>query len=114
MPTNQPAKNETPSDVLKDVNDKNAPDITAERMAELEAMVAELQAKNRTQEEAAAKVAAVNAMHEPELIAPKNKTEPDPTYIAYRHYYVEDGVQKTKDYRMLTEDFPAVCAERGW
>lgn len=85
-----------------------------DELAELRAMVAELQAKNKAQEDAAAKTAAVNAMHEPELIEPKDQKEPEPTYIAYRHYFVEDGVQKTKDYRMKTEDFAAICAERGW
>lgn len=49
------------------------------------------------------------------LTVPAEKNEKDQTYIEHRVKFVDnDGNPVDKVYRMKTEDFTAVAAEKGW
>lgn len=111
----------TPKDLdNKTESDKISPEektveVSAEEFADMQnrmaAMLARLEAADA---EKAAAVKAASPITNVEDIQPEEEDEPEPTYIVYRHNYTEDGVAKHKDFRMESQHFDKISAQRGW
>lgn len=115
MPTNT-GRTTKPEETVSDDKEATTVAVPQDVFEAMQKQLAELQA--RAENADAAQAAAVKAAKGPVNvidIEPENKdVEPEDTYIVYREYYTENGVQKTRDFRMKTADFPQICAERGW
>jgi hypothetical protein len=126
VPSNPKDANKTATDKAADVNPDETPaeggpntgvvQVRADEFAALKEQLARLTLK---QEEADAdKEAALKRAAGPthvEDIEPDGEEEAEPTYIAYNHTYKDnDGVQQVKTYRMKSEHFDRISAERGW
>jgi hypothetical protein len=122
VPSNPKDANKTPSDEKANPTpveggpDAGVVQVRADEFAALKEQLAKLtlkQEQSDADKEAALKRAA-GPTHV-EDIEPDGEEEPEPTYIAYNHTFKDnDGVQQVKTYRMKSEHFDQIAAQRGW
>jgi hypothetical protein len=90
-------------------------EVPEDQWAAFQKQLADMQARLEAADaDKAAAVEAAKPITNVEDIEPATDATPEDTYIVYRHNYQEAGVQKTKDYRMKTQHFDQISAERGW
>lgn len=106
--------NKTESDKAAETQPEETVAVPASAFEALQKQLADMQAKLDASEKAKAEAeaAATPYSNVVEIQAEDEKTED--TYIVYREHYTEDGVQKTRDFRMKSSEFATISAQRGW
>jgi hypothetical protein len=120
-PDNRTESDRTADVPADDVNSEGGPDsgtvtVNSKDFAALQKQLADLQARQDAAEadKASAVKAAAGNTHV-EDIEPKDRPEPEQTYISHTVQTKDaDGVTQFKTYRMKTEDFEQISRERGW
>lgn len=114
MPTS--SRSHTPQDDSTPPQaDVKTVEVPEDQWAAFQKQLAEMQARLEAADaDKAAAVEAAKPITNVEDIEPAEEDAPEDTYIVYRHNYTDQGVQKTKDYRMKTQHFDTISAQRGW